>query len=116
MSEFLQILIYGLVFSNIVVVLGFGTSGLTVEKKSFGVLIATVFSTIVTIIVVGILYYLIEKFVLVPFELEYLKLFIVVLLSYIIVLIMRAIIKLLSEEYLYIYEKSYGIAFQIVLW
>ena len=115
MSEYALIAITAILSSNIVAMFGVGAVGLQSEKRSFKFMVVTSLMTVLSIVVSGMVYCLLEKYVLVKFELEYLKTFIVVCLSYSCAFISKSIIKLISKEQYYLYEKSYSLPAQVAV-
>ena len=112
MSQFIVLAIAAIFSSNIVSVCGVGAITLQSEKKNFGYMLASTFCFILSIIVTGLLYCVIEKYVLIPLKADYLKLLVVVLISVTLAFISRAVLKPISKEVYFLYEKSYSLPVQ----
>ena len=115
MNEFALMALAAIVSSNIVAVSGVGAVSLQSEKRSFAYMLSSTMLTILPIIVVGLLCYLLNNFVLVPLEAEYMELFIVVMLTLIVSYFERWVLKKVSKEQFFLYEKSYEFAVQTVV-
>lgn len=112
MSEFGLIAVSAIFSSNIVASSCVGAVSLQSEKRNFGFMIFTAFLTILSIILTGLVYFLLEKYLLVQLEAEFLKLFIVVCFACIFAFISKSIIKAVNKEDYYFYEKSYQLPVQ----
>lgn len=112
MSEFGLIAVSAIFSSNIIAATGVGAISLQSEKRHFGFMILTTFLTILSVIFTGMTYFALERFILVKLEAEFLKLFIVVCFSCIFAFISKSIVKAVSKEDYYFYEKSYQLPTQ----
>ena len=115
MNEFALIAITAILSSNIVAMFGVGAVSLQSEKRNLGFMLISALFTVLSIIISGMLYSVLEIYVLIPVELEYLKTFIVLCLSYSCAFISRSLIKLISKEDYYLYEKSYSLPVQVAV-
>lgn len=115
MNEFALIAITAILSSNIVAMFGVGAVGLQSEKRNLGYMLISALFTVLSIIVAGMLYSVLEIYVLAPVELEYLKIFVVLCLSYSCAFASRALIKLVSKEDYYLYEKSYSLPVSVAV-
>ncbi len=111
MSTYALIAISAILSSNIVAV-GVGAVSLQSEKRNFIFMLTTTLCQILSIFVVGILYNVIEIYVLVPLKAEYLKLFIVVCLSCVCAFLSKYAVKAISKEQFFYFEKSYTLPVQ----
>ena len=112
MNQFVVLAISAIFSSNLVSVCGIGAVSLQSEKRNIGYMLASSFCYIISIIVTGLLYAVIEKFVLIPLKADFLKLFVVVLISVSLAFVCRAILKQISKEIYFLYEKSYSLSVQ----
>ena len=115
MSEFMLIAISAILSSNVVAVSGVSAISLQSEKRHFTFMIFTTFLSVLSIIICGVLYNVFEKYVLLPLEATYLKLFVVICLSYVCAFISRSIVKASSKECYFFYEKSYQLPTQTIV-
>lgn len=112
MNEFAVIAVASIFTSNVVAVSGAGAASLQSEKKNFIFMLVSTLCTIVSSIISGLLFWVINRFVLARVGLEVLKLFVVVLLAVIMAFISRALLKAVTRETFYLYEASYSFPIQ----
>ena len=91
MNEFVIIAIVSILVSNIVSVAGIGAVSLQSEKRNFVYMIVSSICIILPIIMTGMLYWVIHTYLLVPYEAEFLKLFILMLFIIVIILLYKFI-------------------------
>lgn len=115
MSQFAIMAITAILSSNIITCVGIGAISLQSEKKNFGYMLATSVCVTFSVIVTGMLYKVIDMFLLVRFDAQFLKLFVVVLLALITSFITKAILKFISKETYFLYEKSYSLPIQTAI-
>lgn len=112
MSQFALMAIVAIFSSNIVSVAGIGAISLQAEKKNFGYMLASTVCVALSVLVTGLIYKAVDQFLLARFNAEFLKLFVVVLLALIIAFLTKALLKFVSKEIYFLYEKSYSLAIQ----
>jgi len=115
MNEFALIAISAIFSSNIIAVAGVGAVSLQSEKRNFLYMLTSSLFVILPVIIVGIIYSIIHQFILVPLGGEYLKLFIVVLLSVLSAFTTRTIVRFISKEYYLLYERTYALPVQTAI-
>ena len=115
MSEFARIAILAIFSSNVVAVMGLGAISLNSEKKNFIFMLVSTLCTILPIIFSGLLFYVVDNYILVPLEAEFLKLFVLTLLNIVFSYIVRIVLKHISKEEYFLYEKSYHFPVQIAV-
>lgn len=115
MSEFAQIAILAIFSSNIIAVTGIGAISLQSEKRNFIFMLVSSLCTMLPIIFSGLMYFVVENYILVPLDAEYLKLFILSLLIVVFSYLIRMTLKRVSKEEFFLYEKSYGFPLQIAV-
>ena len=115
MDNFISITLTALLTSNIVASLGFGAISLQSEKRNFFYMLTASMVTIVSTIIAGLLAYLVNTLVLVKLEVEFLNLFVIVLLSSLVAFFARLLVKAISKEMFYLYEKSYQFSTQTII-
>lgn len=112
--EFVQMLILGVLSSNIIACTGYGVISLQSEKRSFLFVLTTLATTISTILVAGLLFSVLNIYVLIPLNVEFLGIIIMAILAVVFTYISRYIVKVVSVEQYYLYEKSYQFAIQTI--
>ena len=114
MNSYLNLFLVCLLSSNVCLNSGFAVPLLHSYKRSFkfSALVSLLFSLV--LLISGVLYYLIYTFVLVRFEMEFLRLMIIVCLAGIFNFIAYFLLKKINKEAFYIYEKSYTFMFMMV--
>lgn len=115
MNEFLAITLTALLTSNVVASLGYGAISLQSEKRNVFYMLTASMITIVTTIVAGLAYFFINKHVLIGMDLEFLRAFVIVFLSSGLAFLSRILVKYMSREMFFLYEKSYQFATQIII-
>ena len=115
MSKLAIIAVTAIFSSNIVAISGVGAVSLQSEKRNFLFMLISSFFTMLSIILAGFLYNVFEIYILKPLELEYLKLFVVTLLSCVCAFISKSLIKVMSKEDYFLYEKSYSFPTRIAV-
>ena len=101
--------------SNIVTYFGGGIISFQSDKKNLLYFILSTVTTVLGVILGAMLIFVVQNYVLSVVKMEFLKTFVIVLISIIMSLIARAIIKSISRESFYLYEKSYQFASQTVV-
>ena len=109
------IILNAIFLSNIVTYFGGGIIGLQSDKKSLKYLVISSAATVLGVILGAMLVYLVQNYLLVAVKMEFLKTFVIVFISVIMSLITRSLIKAISRESFYLYEKSYQFAAQVVV-
>lgn len=112
MSDLMLIAISAILSSNVVAVSGVAAVSIQSEKRNFTFMILTTFLTILSIIITGVLYNIFEIYVLKVLDATYLKLFVVVCLSCVCSFTSRSVVKAISKECFFFYEKSYQLPTQ----
>ncbi len=112
MNEFALVAITAIFSSNVVCMAGVGAVSLQSEKRNFVYMLSSAMCIIVSVIIAGLVYFCINEYILVALGAEYLKLFVVLLLSVLMSFASRAILKVASKELFFIYEKSHGLPIQ----
>ena len=110
MSQFAVMAIVAIFSSNIISFTGIGAISLQAEKKNFGYMISSSICVALSVLVTGLIYKVLDQFLLARFDAQFLKLFIIVLFSLILSFLTRAILKAVSKEIFFLYEKSYSLA------
>ena len=115
MNEFAVIAIASIFSSNVITAAGFGAASLQSEKRNFLFMLISTMCLIVSTIISGLAFYLVNEFILAQVGAEYLKLFIVVLFATIMAFLSRALIKAVTKETYYLYETSYSLPIQVAV-
>lgn len=115
MGEFALLAINAIFISNIMTYYGYGLIGLQTEKKNFLYLIISCATTIMGVIVGGVSVFAVVNYVLIPLDVVFLKMFIIVFIALVMSYLSRLLIKFTSKESFYLFEKSYQFAAQTVL-
>ena len=115
MNEFALMAIVGILSSNVVTGAGYAVISLQSEKRNLLFMLISMAMTIVSTIIAGLLYSVLQLYVLQPLEVEFLGLFIMILFSFVISYASRAIVNFVSKEQFYLYEKSYQFAIQTIV-
>ena len=115
MSQYALIAVSAIFSSNIVAVSGVGAVSLQSEKKNLGFMILSSLFTILSVVVTGCLYSLLEIYLLASYDMLYLKLFITVCLASVCAFISRSLVKAISKEDYFLYERSYSFPVQIAV-
>ena len=115
MSQFVMMALAAIFSSNIISFTGIGAISLQSEKKNFGFMLSTVVCVSLSVIITGLAYKALETFVLIRFSAEFLKLFIVVLLALVLAFITKSLLKAISKEIYFLYEKSYSLPIQTAI-
>ena len=110
-----MVILNAVFFSNIVTYFGSGIIGFQSDKKNFLYMLLSVASTIIGVVVGGIIIYFVEQYVLIPLDVVFLKTFIIVLIALIMSILTRLLIKHTSRLCFYIYERSYQFAAQTII-
>ena len=112
MNEFAVIALSAILASNVVCVAGVGAISLQSEKRNFLYMLVSSMAIIVSVIIAGLVTYILNTYVLAPLNAEELRLFLVSLFSILMAFATHAILKAASHELFFIYEKSYGFPIQ----
>ena len=115
MNQFIAITLTALLTSNVVASLGYGAISLQSEKRNFFYMLTASMITIVSTIVAGLAYYFINLHLLIGMDLEFLRAFVIVFLSVMMAFLSRLLVKAISREMFFLYEKSYQFATQSIL-
>lgn len=115
MNEFALMAIAGILTNNVITGAGLGAISLQSEKRNFLFTVTTMACTSCATIIAGLLYAIIYKFVLAPLNVGTIGLFVMVILAVIFAYISRLIVKFMSREQFYLYEKSYQLSIQTIL-
>ena len=115
MNEFAAVALTAIFSSNIISSAGVGTATLQSEKRSFWFMVVSSLCVIVSTILSGLLVSVLNTYVFAKFDLEYLRLFVAVLLAVIMAFLSRTILKFASQEMFYLYEKSYSFPIQTAI-
>lgn len=115
MNEFITMLIVGMLSSNVISGVGYGAVSLQSEKRNFVFVLTTLATTITTTIFVGLLYAVLNVYVFIPMDVEFLGVMSMAILEVSFTYLTRFIVKVLSVEQYYLYEKSYQFAIQTIL-
>lgn len=115
MSEYFLIFVTAVFSSNIVAVSGVGAVSLQSEKKNFSFMLITSFFTILSIVLTGVVYSALEIYVLKSLDMAYLKLFVVTCLACACAFFSRMLVKAMSKEDYFLYEKSYEFPVQVAV-
>lgn len=113
MDQFVSIVITAICSSNIVAVSGVGAVGLQSEKRNFLFMFLSTLCVALSVVCVGAIYLVVEEFILAKLDAIYLKLFIITCLSCVFGFISKSLIKALSKENYFLYERSYHLPVQI---
>ena len=114
MNEFLEMLIFGVLSSNIIACTGYGAISLQSEKRSFLFTVTTLATTISATILAGLLFSVLNMYVLIPLKVDFLGILIMAILAVVFTYVSRYIVKVVSVEQYYLYEKSYQFAVQTI--
>ena len=115
MDQFALIAVIAIFSSNIVSALGVGAVTLQSEKRNFWFALTSSMCIILSTIIAGLTYFVINEYMLVKLEAEFLKLFVVILLSSILAFITHIVLKKASKEMIFLYERSYSLPIQIAV-
>ncbi len=115
MNEFAVIAIASILSSNIIACVGVGASGLQSEKRNFLFMLASSLALIVSTIISGLVCWAIYKYLLMRVGAEYLKLYLVVLMSVIMTFISRWVLKVATREIFFLFEVSYSLPIQTAI-
>lgn len=115
MNEFVEMLLIGVLASNIVSGVGFGAITLQSEKRNFKFVLTTLLTTIITTVIVGLIYAVLNMYVFVPYNVEFIGVMTIAVLAVCFTYLSRYIVKVISVEQYYLYEKSYQFAIQTIL-
>lgn len=115
MPELISIAIMAILTSNIVSFAGVGAISLQSEKRSFKFMLISSISVITIFVLTGMMTFVFEKFVLVPLNAEFLKLYIIVLIVVVFAFIEKIILKKASREIYFLYEKSYSLPITVAV-
>lgn len=114
MNVFLTMLIAGILSSNIIVGSGYAVISLQSEKRSFSFVLTTLATTICSTIVGGLLFSVLNIYVLIPFNVEFMGILVIAIISTTCTFLSRYVVKLISVEQYYLYEKSYQFSIQTI--
>lgn len=112
MNEFAVIAITAILASNIVSFAGVGAVSLQSEKRNFVYMLVSSICIVLPIAFTGMLYWVINNYLLIPYEAEFISLFVMLLLIMVFALLCRLVLKKISKEEYYLYEKSYTFPIQ----
>jgi len=115
MSEFARIAILAIFSSNIIAVTGIGAISLQSEKRNFIFMLVSALCTTLPIIFSGLIYFVVENYILLPLNAEYLKLFVLAILVVVFSYLVRILLKKVSKEEFFLFEKTYGLPGQIAI-
>ena len=110
-----MIILNAIFLSNIVTGVGSGVIGLQSDKKNLFFLSISCITTVLSVLIGGLAVYAFITYVLVPLKFEFLKTFVIVLISLIMSYISRVVTKYISRECFYLYERSYQFAAQTII-
>lgn len=105
--NFSLIALSAIVISNVCATLGFGMLGVIPHKKNFTFLLVSNFMILVLSLVSSMLYYVLYNFVFIPFECVELSLFTTTVIVLLFDFVALCVLKLLSHESYYHYEKNF---------
>lgn len=112
MNEFALVAITAILSSNVVTVSGVSSASLQSEKRNFWFMVASSLCIILSTILSGLAVSAINSYLLIRFDLEFLRLYIAVLLAVVFAFVSRSILKFASPELFYLYEVSYSLPIQ----
>ena len=105
--NFSLIALSAIVISNVCATLGFGMLGVIPHKKNFTFLLVSNFMILVLSLLCSLLYYVLYNFVFIPFECTELALFTTTVIVLLFDFAALCLLKLLSRESYYHYEKNF---------
>lgn len=114
MSEFLTVFLVGILSSNIIACTGYGAISLQSEKRNFLFVLTTLATTICSALVAGVLFSVLNIYVFIPMNVEFLGILVMAILTTLCTYVSRVIVKAISIEQYYLYEKSYQFAIQTI--
>lgn len=114
MNSYLQLFLSCLLVTNVCLNSGFAVPLLYSYKQSFKftLLVSLMFALVLT--ATGAVYHVIYNYLLVRFEIEFLRMMILVLIAGVFSFIVYFLLKKINKEVFYVYEKSYTFMFMIV--
>ena len=113
--QFGLIVLNAMFLSNIVTGVGSGVIGFQSDKKNLLYMTISCVTTILSVILGGLVVFALQSYVLVPLKVEYLKMVITVLIALIMAYLSRIITKYISRQSFYLYERSYQFATQTII-
>lgn len=114
MNEFAVVALASIFSSNVMAVAGVGVASIQSQKKNFLFMLVTSMCAVVSIIVAGLACFGVNM-LLSRFDVEYLKMFVVVLLAIVTSFVSRLILKAATKEIYYVYETSYSFPIQTIV-
>jgi len=101
--------------SNIVACSGVAATSLQSEKKNFSFMLISSFFTVLSIFICGVLYGVLETYLLKAQDMVYLKLFIITCLACVCAFVSKALVKVMSKEDYFLHERSYEFPIQVAV-
>lgn len=114
MNIFLTMLIVGILSSNIVAGSGYAVISLQSEKRNFHFVLTTLATTICSVIVGGLLFSVLNMYVLIPLNVEFMGILVMAIITTTCTFFAKYIVKLISVEQYYLFERSYQFAIQTI--
>lgn len=115
MSEFVLMALAGIITSNVITGAGFGAISLQSEKRNFLYMVVSMAAVISATIIAGLLFSVIQMYVLIPLKVTYLSVFAMAIICTLCAYVAKFIVKIASREMYFLYEKSYQFAIQIIV-